>query len=67
MKIIERPSAKRERLGDERDFAERRLAALAQAVRQHESTGRGHINPARPHDRRLYTRLRELCGERLAG
>ncbi len=59
MWIIEGSRAKR-------DFAERRLAALAHAVRQHEDTGRAHITQgARPHDDRLYKRLRELCGERL--
>ena len=54
MRIIEGSRTKRERLGEERDFAERRLAALAHAVRQHGDTGSAHITQgARPHDHRL--------------
>jgi hypothetical protein len=57
---------KPERLGEEHDLAESRLAALALAVRQHEDTARGlSASPARPHDRRLYRRLRQICGVRV--
>jgi hypothetical protein len=57
---------KQERLGEERAFAERRLADLALAVRQHEDAARAYIGRgARPHDRLLYRRLRQICGERL--
>lgn len=57
-----------DRLGEERAFAVRRLADLAQAVRQHEEKARGYIGRgARPHDRILYMRLRQICGERLEG
>ena len=44
--------------------SERRLTELAQAVRQHEDTTRGQVAASgRSQDRRLYTRLREICGE----
>jgi len=50
-------------MGDERDLAERRLSALALAVRQHEDTVRSQsASPARPHDGRLYRRLRQIFG-----
>ena len=42
--------------------AERRLSALAAAVRDHESTGRHQAMPARPQDLVLYRRLRQICG-----
>ena len=54
-----------ERLGKKRELAERRLAALALAVRQHEdSARRQNASPARPHDRQLYRRRRQICGVR---
>lgn len=47
--------------------AERRLTYLAQAVRQHEDTTRGPqaqiARSARPQDRQLYERLRQIFGE----
>jgi hypothetical protein len=44
--------------------AERRLADLAQAVRQHEDTARSHpIRQVHAHDRSLYRRLRQICGD----
>ena len=43
--------------------AERRLSALAAAVRDHESTGRHQAMPARPQDLALYRRLRQICAE----
>lgn len=43
---------------------ERRLQALAAAVRDHESCGRHKAIPARPEDLALYRRLRQICGER---
>jgi hypothetical protein len=65
MQFFEGSRTKPERLGEERDLAERRLAALALAVRQHEDTARGQsASPARPHDRHLYSRLRQILDER---
>ena len=51
---------------DQQDhLAERRLAALALAVRQHEDAARRRsTSPARSHDRRLYRRLRQILDER---
>jgi hypothetical protein len=55
---------KQENLAEEHELAERRLAALALAVRQHEDTAGGRsIPPARPHDRHLYRRLRQILDE----
>lgn len=45
-----------------RDVAERRLSALAHAVRQHEAVGRATIGGPRPHDALLHRRLREILG-----
>ena len=45
-----------------RELAERRLSALAYAVRQHESVGRATIGGPRPHDALLHRRLREILG-----
>lgn len=45
-----------------RDLAERRLAALAHAVRRHEEVGRATIGGPRPHDALLHRRLREILG-----
>jgi hypothetical protein len=45
-----------------RDRAERRLSALAHAVRQHEAVGRATIGGPRPHDALLHRRLREILG-----
>ena len=68
MQFFEGTRTKQDRSGEEPAFAERRLADLAQAVRQHEDTGRGYIgHGARPHDSVLYMRLRQICGERLGG
>jgi hypothetical protein len=65
MQIIEGSRTTREGLAEERELAEGRLLALAEAVRQHEETARGHIAVgARVRDRRLYGRLRDICGER---
>jgi hypothetical protein len=47
-----------------RELAERRLAALALAVRQHEDTARRQsVIPARPNDLRLYRRVRQIFDE----
>jgi hypothetical protein len=43
---------------------DRRLAALAAAIRDHESRSRHTAMPARPEDLTLYRRLRQICGER---
>jgi hypothetical protein len=42
--------------------AERRLAALAAAVREHEGRVRAQLGGPRPHDRILHTRLRQILG-----
>jgi hypothetical protein len=62
---MEAPDGAPKRLGREHDLTMRRLAALTLAVRQHEDADRGRITGiSRPHDRRLYRRLRQICGER---
>ena len=45
-----------------RELAERRLSALARAVREHEAVGRATIGGPRPHDALLHRRLREILG-----
>ena len=40
--------------------AERRFAALAAAVREHESRTRSQLPAMRPHDLALYRRLRQI-------
>jgi hypothetical protein len=62
VQFFEGSRTKRERPGEERDLAERRLAALALAVRRHEDTARGQS--ASPADRHLYSRLRQILDER---
>jgi hypothetical protein len=47
----------------ERNIAERRLAALASAVRDHERVARGLHGIPGEHDMRLYSRLRQISGE----
>ena len=47
----------------ERNAAERKLTALAQAVREHEHEIGGEQRDRRPPDQRLYHRLREICDE----
>ena len=42
---------------------DRRLSALAEAIREHESASRRHALPARPQDVALYRRLRRICSE----
>jgi hypothetical protein len=44
------------------DVAERRLSALAAAVREHEGRVRAQIGGPRPHDRVLHARLRQILG-----
>jgi hypothetical protein len=39
---------------------ERRFAALAAAVREHEARARGQLRGMRPHDAALYRRLRQI-------
>jgi hypothetical protein len=66
MQFFEGSRTKPERLGEERDLAVSRLAALALAVRQHEDTVRGQsASPARAHDGRLCRRLRQICSVRV--
>ena len=48
--------------GIERRVAERRFAALAAAVREHEATMRRQEYAVRPQDQSLYRRLRQICG-----
>jgi hypothetical protein len=65
MQFFEGSRTKPERLGEERELAECRLAALALAVRQHQDAARARsASPARPYDRQLYRRLRQICGVR---
>ncbi|HYU61378.1 MAG TPA: hypothetical protein VEK39_11505 [Solirubrobacterales bacterium] len=45
----------------ERNAAERKLAALADAVRAHERDIGSDAPQARPQDQHLYHRLREIC------
>lgn len=47
----------------ERNAAERRFAALASAVREHEALARRREWAVRPQDQALYRRLRQICGE----
>ena len=44
----------------QRELAERRLAALAHAVREHEARVRRQIGGPRPHDAALHRRLRQI-------
>jgi hypothetical protein len=61
--LFDGSSTERETRGKRNERAGRRLADLAQAVRQHEDTTRGQLtSAARPQDGRLYRRLREICG-----
>jgi hypothetical protein len=45
----------------QRELDERRFAALVAAVRAHQARGTGAVTRARPHDRALYGRLRDLA------
>jgi hypothetical protein len=47
----------------ERNIAERKLAALRDAVRKHQLEIGSDAPEPRPQDRHLYDRLREICGE----
>jgi hypothetical protein len=47
----------------ERNVAERRFAALAAAVREHEASVRRREYAVRASDQSLYRRLRQICGE----
>jgi hypothetical protein len=47
----------------ERNLAERRLAALITAVRDHERVARRLHGIPGQHDLRLYSRLRQIAGE----
>lgn len=47
----------------ERNQAERRFAALAAAVREHEANVRRREIKVRPQDQALYRRLRQICGD----
>lgn len=46
----------------ERNAAERRLSALAEAVRDHQNRSSRHLRSTRYHDEELYRRLRQICG-----
>jgi hypothetical protein len=64
MQLFDGSRTEQETPGKQRRLTERRLADLAQAVRQHEDTTRGQLtSAARPQDGRLYRRLREVCGQ----
>ena len=47
----------------QRNQAERRFAALAAAVREHEANVRRRHQQVRTQDQALYRRLRQICGE----
>jgi hypothetical protein len=47
----------------ERDLATRRLAAVTEAVKQHEEEMRHAAPDVRPQDLHLYGRVREICSE----
>ena len=47
----------------ERNLAERRFAALAAAVREHEANVRRREYSVRSQDQALYRRLRQICGD----
>ena len=47
----------------ERNAAERKLAALAEAVREHERELGDDVPKPRPQDHHLYHRLHEICDE----
>jgi hypothetical protein len=47
----------------ERNLAQRRFAALAAAVREHEAKVRRRDYQVRPQDQALYRRLRQICGD----
>ncbi len=47
----------------ERNLAERRFAALAAAIREHEAKVRRREYLMRPQDAQLYRRLRQICGD----
>ena len=47
----------------ERNLAERRFAALAAAIREHEAKVRRREYLMRPQDAALYRRLRQICGD----
>jgi hypothetical protein len=46
----------------QRELAERRLSALAQAVREHEARVRRQVGGPRAHDALLHRRLRQILG-----
>lgn len=64
--LAERPASSPDRApsidANRRELAERRLSALAHAVREHEAVGRATIGGPRPHDALLHRRLREILG-----
>lgn len=47
----------------QRRLAERRFAALAAAVREHEANVRRREYSVRQQDQALYRRLRQICGD----
>jgi hypothetical protein len=53
----------RERLRSERGRLERKLVALAEAVREHQAAMADGGGPARDADRRLYERVRETIAD----
>jgi len=61
MQIIE--GARRLDPISERNQAERRFAALAAAVREHEANIRRREYSVRSQDQALYRRLRQICGD----
>ena len=58
----ESPSGPRLDEAVKRELAERRLSALAHAVREHEGRVRRQVGGIRPHDALLHHRLRQILG-----
>ena len=53
------------RLGSERNLAERQLAAVAKAIKEHRAEQRRKPYPTRAEDLHLYRRAAEILGDRV--
>ena len=67
MTLVDGSDRMEARVARERDQARQRLTDLAAAIREHEQTLRSRPLGLRAPDDHLYRRLRQICGERLAG
>lgn len=59
---LETPWTETDDAADQADGSAVRFAALADAVREHQSRRSHTAIPARPEDVALYRRLRQICG-----